>query len=283
MQTAVNNSFQIPIMDSQVSMNALKEFDTLVSLLINNGIDVTVVEDKVGSPDAVFPNNWISFHTDGNIYLYPMFAENRRVERNQAIIDIMEKKFIVNKIIDLSSFELENSFLEGTGSMVLDRDHRIAYACLSPRTSLKAFNIFCELTHYTPIPFRSLGIDEKAVYHTNVMMCLAEQYAVICLDSMTDPLEKKMVKEQLLLSGKIIIEISLYQLTQFAGNLLQVNKSTGEKILVMSTQAYQSFTQQQLKQLTAFNTIIHTPLKTIETHGGGSARCMMAEVFLPLK
>lgn len=284
-QTAVNNSFQVASNDTTVQQKALEEFDAFVAKLRANGIDVTVVQDtpEPHTPDSVFPNNWISFHEGGNIFLYPMFAVNRRQERKQEVLDAINKKFVINNTTDFTSAEKENIFLEGTGSMVLDRDKKIAYACLSPRTDKNLLDQFCQKAGYTAVSFTANDEKGDAIYHTNVMMCVADKYVVICLDSITDIAEKDYVVNAIEKSGKQVITISLSQMNRFAGNMLQVMNDKGQRFLVMSTQAFESLTDEQRTKLESFNTILHSNIKTIETNGGGSARCMMAEVFLALK
>jgi hypothetical protein len=283
-QTAVNNSFQKNI-DGNLQQNALEEFTNFVTLLRKNKIDVTVIEDTAepSTPDSIFPNNWISFHDDGRIFLYPMFAANRRQERKADVLDVIKKKFNVTEVIDLSNYEKENIFLEGTGSMVLDRENKIAYACLSPRTNKKILDEFCSLTKYRFVTFHSTDSNEVDIYHTNVMMCMAKNFAVICLDSIADDEERKKVMASLQKTDKEIIDISQAQLNCFAGNMLQVKNADDELLLIMSTQAYESLSAAQIKTLEKHNRIIHSSLLTIETAGGGSARCMMAEVFLEKK
>ncbi len=281
-ETAVNNSFQLKSTDKAVQQKALTEFNTFIDLLRKNGIDVTVIEDtpEPHTPDSIFPNNWISFHDNDNIFLYPMFAENRRLERKQHVLTTIGKKFRVNHTIDLSGHEAQHIFLEGTGSMVLDRDNKIAYACLSPRTNKIILQEFCDKAGYRAIRFTAVDSGNQSIYHTNVMMCVADLFVVICLDAIKNPAEKKAVTDTIIQTGKKIIEISFDQMNHFAGNMLQVHNTDGKKILVMSSQAYQSLTQQQVNDLAYFNAIIHSDITTIETNGGGSARCMMAEVFL---
>ncbi len=283
-ETAVNNAFQVQSSDKDVQQNANKEFDEFVTVLRNNGVDVTVVEDTATphTPDSIFPNNWVSFHHDGTLLLYPMYAENRRAERKEHVIETIEEKFLVKRKIDLSNYEEKNVFLEGTGSMVLDRDNRIAYACISPRTDEKVLADFCRQMNYKPVTFHATDGNKQPIYHTNVMMCVADKYVVICLESIVAPDELKIVSETITGSDKRIIPITLHQMNHFAGNMLQVENRDGEKLLVMSTQAYEALTTEQLFELNKFNRIIHSPLTTIETNGGGSARCMMAEVHLPL-
>ncbi len=283
-ETAVNNAFQVKNADTGVQEKALNEFNDFVNLLRENGVDVTVVEDTrlPHTPDSIFPNNWVSFHHDGTLMLYPMYAENRRAERKAHVLEAINKKFRVSKRIDLSIYENDNIFLEGTGSMVLDRDKRIAYACLSPRTSEKALSEFCSKMNYTPIVFNATDGNGRDIYHTNVLMCVADRYVVICLESITDPEQQQMVSQAITDSNKNIVAITLHQMQHFAGNMLQVENDKGEKLLVMSTQAYEALTTEQFHELTRYNRILHSPLNTIETNGGGSARCMMAEVHLPL-
>jgi hypothetical protein len=284
-ETAVNNSFQVNAKDHLAQQKAAEEFNQFISVLTQNGIDVTVVDDtpEPHTPDSIFPNNWISFHSDGSICLYPMYAQNRRLERKQSVLDVIEQKFIVSKKKDFTHYEKDNIFLEGTGSMVLDRDHQIAYACLSPRTDLTILKDFCTQLNYKPIYFWAMDGGHQPIYHTNVMMCVADEYVVICLESIPDLVERKLVVDSINQSGKTIISISFDQMNQFAGNMLQVHNQAGKKFLVMSSQAFRSLNQVQIKQIEGYNPIIHSDITTIETNGGGSARCMMAEVFLQLK
>ncbi len=283
-ETAVNNSFQKKI-DGDIQQKALQEFSVFVNVLRLNKIDVTVVKDSSHpvTPDSLFPNNWISFHEDGRIFLYPMFAVNRRKERKAAVLDAIKNGFSVSEITDLSSSEIKGQFLEGTGSMVLDRMNKIAYACLSPRTNENLLNSFCDAIHYSPVSFKATDITGMEIYHTNVMMCIAEKYAVICLASISNDEERKNVIASLQKNNKEIIDISLDQLNSFAGNMLQVKNVDDELLLVMSTQAFNSLTPAQINALQKHNRIIYSPLNNIETAGGGSARCMLAEVFLPVK
>lgn len=284
-ETAVNNAFQVAGKEEAAQEKARQEFDAFVTLLQNNAVDVTVIDDSKEpyTPDSIFPNNWISFHEEGTIVLYPMFAANRRLERKPAVLQALKNKFVISKTIDLSGNENENSFLEGTGSMVLDREKKIAYACLSPRTDYLALNEFCEKMGYRPEVFDAMDKTGLPIYHTNVMMCVADKYVVICLDAIPAEHEKDNVTETITHSGKEVIAITLTQMNHFAGNMLQVNNSKGEKLLVMSSQAFESLTREQKEKLSAYNALIHSPLTTIETNGGGSARCMLAEVYLPLK
>ncbi|MBS1936178.1 MAG: amidinotransferase [Bacteroidetes bacterium] len=284
-ETAVNNAFQVKGATDQAQQKALKEFDDFVNVLTQNGVDVTVVNDTPDpyTPDSIFPNNWVSFHDDGTVLLYPMFAQNRRLERKPNVLQTISSKFNISKTIDLSHYENEAIFLEGTGSMVLDRDKKIAYACLSPRTDYEVLSEFCDDMGYTEEVFDAMDKNNQPIYHTNVMMCVADKYVVICLDSIPAEHEKEHVSQTIKNSGKEIVTITLDQMEHFAGNMLQVNNDKGEKLLVMSSQAYQSLTPEQIKKLESFNKIIHSDLTTIEINGGGSARCMMAEVHLPVK
>lgn len=283
-QTAVNNTFQTNT-GADTQQKALQEFNAFVDVLRNSKVDVTVIEDTAdpSTPDSIFPNNWISFHSNGQIFLYPMFALNRRQERKATVLDTVKQKFIISEIKDISDSENENIFLEGTGSMVLDRENKIAYACLSPRTNEKLLNDFCNMTEYNSVSFTATDELNVQIYHTNVMMCVADRYAVVCLQSITDETERNKLIGSLQKTNKEIIEITAAQLNHFAGNMLQVKNADDELLLVMSTQAYNSLTPEQIQTLKKYNRIIHSSLNTIETAGGGSARCMMAEVFLEKK
>lgn len=284
-ETAVNNAFQVSSDDKDVHDKALQEFDSFVKKLSSSSIDVTVIDDspEPHTPDSIFPNNWVSFHQDGSVVLYPMFAANRRLERKPAVLEHIRSNFAVKRVIDLSVYEANGTFLEGTGSVVLDRKRHIAYACLSPRTDASLLNEFCRKMKYKPVAFRAVDKNGRAIYHTNVMMCVADKFVVICFDSIIDPEEKRKVETAIVESGKEIVTISMDQMNHFAGNMLQVRNDKGEKFLVMSTQAFDSLMPEQLKKLERFNSIIHSPLDTIEKNGGGSARCMIAEVHLPVK
>ena len=283
-ETAVNNAFQVQSNEANVQRKARQEFDDFVKILQDNGVDVTVVEDTAlpHTPDSIFPNNWVSFHHDGTLLLYPMYAVNRRAERKEHVLEKISGKFVIKKKIDLSNYEENGSFLEGTGSMVLDRDNRIAYACISPRTNEEVLADFCRQMNYAPVVFAATDGNGLAIYHSNVLMCVADSYVVICMESIADPEQHKLVSEAIINSNKKIIPITLHQMNHFAGNMLQVENKNGEKLLVMSSQAYEALTTEQLQELNRYNRIIHSPLTTIETNGGGSARCMMAEVHLPL-
>ena len=289
-QTAVNNFYQKAIkgaLPNSIQEKALREFDALVEKLRSVGVEVIVVEDTVDpdTPDAIFPNNWISFHQDGTVGVYPMFAENRRLERREDILETLEDNgFLIEDVIDYTSAEEEELFLEGTGSLLLDRVHKNAYCALSPRADDDLAIEFCEDFEYTPIFFtasQTVGNERKKIYHTNVMMTLAENFAVVCLNSIDDKKERKQLLKQLKSSGKEIISISEDQVTQFAGNMLQVLGANEKRYMVMSKLAAASLTNEQHAKIEKHCEILSSPLETIETCGGGSARCMMAEVFLP--
>ncbi|HSD06709.1 citrulline utilization hydrolase CtlX [Flavobacterium sp.] len=289
-QTAVNNYYQKVIDDllpATVNAKAQQEFDVFVEKLRAVGVDVTVVDDieKADTPDSIFPNNWISFHENGDVALYPMFAENRRRERREDVLDILEEKgFIINNIMDYTSAEEDGFFLEGTGSLLLDRENGKAYCALSPRADEELFIEFCEDFEFTPVifeAFQTVNNERKLIYHTNVMMCIGDTFAVICADCIDDKKERKMVLDSLRGDEKDIILITEQQLNNFAGNMLEVKGVDDRRYLVMSTSAYQSLTKKQIAQLEEHVTILSSNLDTIEACGGGSARCMMAEIFLP--
>ena len=288
-QTAVNNYFQAQagITPEAVVKKAQEEFDAYVSVLREKGVQVTVVQDTLDpdTPDALFPNNWVSFHQDATVALYPMFAENRRLERREAVLEILEEDgFIIDQVMDYTAAEDSGIFLEGTGSLILDRVHKKAYCALSSRADEELFIEFCEDFEYTPVIFTANQTVEGKrlpIYHTNVMMCLAETFAVICSDSIDDKKARKAVLNHLKEDGKEVIAISEVQMHSFAGNMLQVLGSNETPYLVMSTTAYESLQPDQLSKIRKHCEIIHADLSTIETCGGGSARCMMAEVFLP--
>lgn len=288
-QTAVNNYFQeyINLKNSEVNAKAQKEFDAFVDKLRGVGVNVIVVDDLKtnDTPDSIFPNNWVSFHENGDIGLYPMFAENRRKERREDILDRLEEEgFHINNIMDYTSAEEDNFFLEGTGSILLDRVNSKAYCALSPRADEELFIEFCEDFEYTPIVFKAYqNVEGKRlpIYHTNVMMCLGEKFSVICLDSIDDKKERKNVIHHLNEDGKEIMEISESQMHQFAGNMLQVKGENDKRYLVMSKAAHDSLSASQISRLKRHSEILSSDLTVIETCGGGSARCMMAEVFLP--
>jgi hypothetical protein len=283
-QTAQSNAFQNRGADQQlVQQKALQEFDGFVDILKNNGVNVTIVNDTIEphTPDSIFPNNWVSFHDNGDIFLYPMQAENRRLERREDIIRQLEESFKANHVIDFSKFELKDQFLEGTGSMVLDRENKIAYACLSPRTNIEILKAFCDYTGYKAITFNAFDQRGQPIYHTNVLMAIGSQFAVICLNSITNTVEKEAVIASLKENGKEIIDITFEQMNSFAGNMLEVKNTAGETLIVMSQTAYLSLTDEQKTALQKYGKLIYADINNIETNGGGSARCMIAEVHLP--
>ena len=289
-QTAVNNYYQKVLdnlLPATVNSKAQEEFDAFVKKLKSVGINVIVVEDTVepDTPDSIFPNNWISFHENGDVVLYPMFAENRRPERREDILDILEDNgFVINEIMDYTTAEEDGFYLEGTGSLVLDRENGKAYCALSPRADEELFIEFCEDFEFSPIvfeAFQTIDGERKLIYHTNVMMCIGDTFAVICADCIDDKKERKMVLESLRGDDKEIILITEAQVNNFAGNMLEVLGADDRRYLVMSNSAYQSLTKKQIAQIEEHVTILSSSLDTIEACGGGSARCMMAEIFLP--
>lgn len=288
-QTAINNHYQ-KTQDGLDAVNekAQKEFDLLVEKLQSNGINVLVFDDDLShdTPDSIFPNNWITFHSNGDIALYPMFAINRRLERREDVLSFVEEKgFSINNIVDYTSAENEDLFLEGTGSMILDRANKKVYCSLSQRSSEEILIEFCEDFQYTPVVFNSFqnaNNQRLPIYHTNVMMCIAETFAVVCLESIDDQSQQKNVVNHLSESGKEIIEISEDQVEKFSGNMLQLKDTNGDAILVMSDSAHMALTKQQVDKIQKHCKILSSPIPTIETCGGGSVRCMIAEVFLPI-
>ena len=289
-QTAVNNYYQKVLdglLPATVNAKAQQEFDTFVEKLIAVDVDVTIVDDTLSpdTPDSIFPNNWISFHENGDVAFYPMFAENRREERREDLLDILEDKgFVIENIVDYTSAEEDGFFLEGTGSLLLDRVNSKAYCALSPRADEELFIEFCEDFDYAPVifeAFQTVDSERKLIYHTNVMMCLGETFAVICSDCIDDKKERKMVLDNLKENGKEIILITEAQMNNFAGNMLEVRGANDKRYLVMSAAAHQSLSPKQIEQLEQHAEILSSSLDTIEACGGGSARCMMAEIFLP--
>ncbi|MEO8772793.1 MAG: arginine deiminase-related protein [Gelidibacter sp.] len=288
-QTAVNNYFQedLDLKNSEINKKAQAEFDAFVEKLRAVGVNVIVEDDDIvnDTPDSIFPNNWVSFHENGDLALYPMFAENRRKERREDLFLRLEAEgFEINDIMDYTSAEEDHFFLEGTGSIILDRVNRKAYCALSARADEELFIEFCEDFDYFPVVFNAYQTvdDERLpIYHTNVMMCIAETFAVICLDSIDDKKERKNVVEHLKKDGKEIISITELQMHHFAGNMLQVRGTDEKRYLVMSKAAHESLTTLQIAKLSMHCDVLYSDLETIETCGGGSARCMMAEVFLP--
>lgn len=289
-QTAVNNYYQKTIehlTPDAVNALAVEEFDAFVQKLQEAGIQVVVVDDtkEFDTPDSIFPNNWISFHQNGTIALYPMFAENRRLERKESVVEAVEEKgFSIKHVVDYTEAEQENLFLEGTGSIILDREYQKAYCALSPRADEQLFIEFCEDFDFFPVIFsayQTVNQKREKIYHTNVMMCIGTTFAVICLDSIDDKKERKNVINHLKKDNKDIIEITEDQVNQFAGNMLQLLGKNNTPFLIMSQSAFDSLRADQLSKLEKHTKIISSSLQTIEACGGGSARCMMAEIFLP--
>ena len=288
-QTAVNNYFQedLDLKNTEINSKAQIEFDNFVQKLREAGVDVVVIQDDklLDTPDSIFPNNWVSFHSNGDVVVYPMFAENRRKERrDEVFIKLEEEGFCIKNIIDYTSAEHEGVFLEGTGSLILDRVNKKAYCALSPRADEDLLIEFCEDFEYMPVIFTAYQTVEKErlpIYHTNVMMCVGNDFAIICLDSIDDKKERKNVVDHLKNDGKEIITITEDQIANFAGNMLELKNKNDERLIAMSQSAYDSLNMEQINKLEKYCKIITSSLDTIETCGGGSARCMIAEVFLP--
>lgn len=272
-------------MDDQAALNKVQaEFDAFSTALRAKGIDVEVIEDTISpaKPDAVFPNNWITFHADGRVILYPMQAQSRRQERRLDILERLKAKFLIREVIDLSEYEKMSRYLEGTGSMVFDHVNKVAYACLSPRTDKELFLSVCGLLDYRAVYFHAHDEGGKEIYHTNVMMCIGDEFCVICLSSITDLADRKHVVDNLRDANHAIIDISYQQMNHFAGNMLSVRAKTGASILVCSRQAADSLTGEQRQSISRCTELVPLAIPTIEMLGGGSARCMMAEIFLPM-
>ena len=289
-QTSVNNYYQKDLGNTRpeaVNKMAVKEFDGMVKKLKKVGIQVIVVKDtkEFDTPDSIFPNNWISFHANGTIGLYPMFAENRRLERKESVLEAVEAQgFVVKNVVDYTAAEADNLFLEGTGSILLDRVNNKAYCAISDRADEELFIEFCEDFEYTPVVFsayQTVNDKREKIYHTNVMMCIGDRFAVVCLASIDDKKERKSLVKHLQDDGKKVIEISEEQVNNFAGNMLQLKGFEDASYLVMSESALNSLRPAQVQLIESYATIVSSPLDTIESCGGGSARCMMAEVFLP--
>ncbi|GAB3746459.1 citrulline utilization hydrolase CtlX [Spirosoma pomorum] len=288
-ETAETNAFQTKQLTAQeqesAQSTALREFEDMVRQLQASGVDVMVFDDTTAphTPDSIFPNNWVSFHASGKVILYPMQAENRRLERRPELISELESRFQIEQIIDLTYFEAEGKFLEGTGSLVLDRMNRVAFACLSPRTHPDVLAEFARQTGYRTVAFHAVDANGRAIYHTNVLMSITDNLAIICLAAIADPDERLMVRQELESLGKRVVEITPEQIANFAGNVLLVMTTQGRKVLVLSDQAFNSLTPKQIDLLDDYSMLFHFDLTTIEANGGGSARCMMAEVHLPLR
>lgn len=287
-ETVTSNSFQHSIEDlskQEIQHKVLEEFDAYVQKLLLHKINVTEIQDTKEpiKPDAIFPNNWISMHEDGTVFLYPMCNENRRLEVRNDIIEKISQNFQITTINDLRNNITKNRFLEGTGSIIFDHINKVAYACLSPRTNKDLFIEYCESIAYRPVYFHSYNQENKAVYHTNVMLTIGDTFAVICLESITNEVERETVKDELEKNNHEIIAISFEQMNAFAGNMLQVINEDEKTYLVMSETAFDSLQYEQIQQIEKHTTILSVSIPTIETIGGGSARCMLAEIFLKRK
>ncbi len=281
-ETAPSNPFQRPAEAGEGQNAALAEFERVVETLQRHGIRVEVVADtsEPRKTDAVFPNNWISTHQDGTLVIYPMQAPSRRAERRSDIIDGLKRSFLVTDTLDLSAYERENLFLEGTGSLVLDRVHRLAYACLSPRTSEQLVRYFCKRMGFDPIFFQALDVEGRSIYHTNVIMTVGETFGACCFEAM-QPGERKWVAHRLMETGHAIVELSMQQLYAFAGNMLQVRNDKGMRYILLSEAARNSLGPSEQAALERHGNLLPMAIPTIERLGGGSLRCMLAELFLP--
>lgn len=283
-QTAGNNSFQKRGYELSAQDMALEEFDNFVSLLRANNVEVVVVEDTPEplTPDSIFPNNWFSTHASGELILYPMCAPNRRLERKEGVLTVIKEigeRGKMKRIVDLTHWEEENLFLEGTGSLIFDRKNRIVFACRSPRCDIAVLEELCEKIDYEFLDFGAYDREGSPIYHTNVMMCVGEKFVVACLDSITNIDERTEFISFVEDCDKELIEITIDQMEQFAGNMLQLRSTDGEPLLIMSATAKRSLTTNQLESLISYCKIISPELESIETNGGGSARCMLAEIF----
>ena len=285
-ETIETNKFQndiTPDSKNSIQAQALSEFDKMVKLLRDHEISVVDIDDikELENTDAVFPNNWVSFHQDNTVVLYPMMARSRRTEKRYDILEYLTKyqSFKIDRVIDMSYLEEENLFLEGTGSMIFDRVNKTVFACKSSRTSLEALEIFCRDMGYTPIVFEAI-IDNYPIYHTNVMMSLGKKTAFLCSESIKDEADNLLIKNYFKDLEKNIIEISTQQMNNFAGNVIEVENTKGVSHIIMSEKAYQALDHEQLDSINNASNIIAIPLETIERYGGGSARCMVAEIFL---
>ncbi|MEY3678876.1 MAG: hypothetical protein RI924_1017 [Bacteroidota bacterium] len=285
LETAASNSFQQQTNEQaeELQQKALQEFEAFAAALQAKGLELTIFEDTADpiKPDAVFPNNWISFHPDGTVILYPMYAPNRRLERRMDIVESLKKTFQINRVLDWSAYENQSKFLEGTGSVVFDHVHQTAYACLSPRTDQALFLELCRYLNYKPVYFSAYDAAGKEIYHTNVMMCIGEQFALICLESIHDKQERALVMDALSNTGHQVIEITLEQMSQFAGNMLCLKNRQGDTFLVLSGTAHHCLSHSQKEKLSQYAELLPLNISTIEKVGGGSVRCMIAEVFLP--
>ena len=283
-ETAASNVFQSEAAygPDDVRTRAAAEFDGVVTVLRRAGVSIYVFEDSQVplKPDAVFPNNWISFHEDGTVILYPMLSQTRRSERRMDILEGLSAEFEIREVLDLSFHESDGRYLEGTGSIVFDHVQKIAYACLSPRTDRELLRVVCDRLHYEPFTFRACDRLGNAIYHTNVMMCIAERFAVACLDSVVDERERQDLERSLIRGGKELISITMDQIYDFAGNMLSLKGAGGRDLIAMSQRALDSLSAEQRSAIGRYCEIVPLAIDTIETVGGGSVRCMMAELFL---
>ncbi|WP_095159154.1 citrulline utilization hydrolase CtlX [Pseudomonas sp. Irchel 3E13] len=284
--TAVNNRFQKPLLEpEQAQQKALEEFDGYVDTLRQHGVDVLVVQDTPAphTPDSIFPNNWWSSHADGSLVLYPMEGQNRRLERDKGVLQVLSERFAIHKTLDLSPLEAQNIFLEGTGSMVLDRENRISYACHSGRTHGEALRQFAENMDYRLCVFHAVDRHQSPIYHSNVMMSVGRNLSVVCLDALPDAAERRALEHSLRDTGKDILALDFDQLEGFAGNMLEVHDKQGQPLLVMSRSAWHSLSAEQRRQAERHSHPVVVNIDHIERIGGGSARCMLAEVHLPVR
>jgi hypothetical protein len=281
-QTADSNKFQSKGTEENINFSAQLAFDQFVEQLVLRGINVMVIEDtpEPFTPDSIFPNNWISMHHSGKVVIYPMQAPNRRAERRKDILDKIKQKYDLNVLLDFTHFEEENKFLEGTGSLVLDRMNRVAFACISSRTNPEVLAAWQKQMNYDLVTFNAFDQNQHAIYHTNVVMCMGDTFCVICLESISDLDERFAIKQKIENLSKEVIEISLAQMNEFAGNMLLLKNKNEKKFLVMSDRAFNSLTKKEIELLEDYAEIIHPDLGVIETYGGGSARCMIAEIHL---
>jgi hypothetical protein len=287
-ETAATNFFQSTdqkINPQTIQQSALKEFNNMVELLRENDINVLVIEDTPTpvKPSAVFPNNWLNTSSEGIISVFPMYASNRRPEKREDILKLLAEKFVVKNVQDWSEFETKGKFLEGTGSMVIDHENKVIYACYSPRTDISVLEKFANANKYRAIIFFATDKNGQAVYHTNVAMTLAEDFAIVCEEAIEEEWELIAIRQLLESSGHDVIRITKEQMHSFAGNMLQVKNNKGEKFLVMSQAAFDSLNEEQKEELSARSNLLPIPIPVIEQTEGGSVRCMMAEIFLEKK
>jgi hypothetical protein len=284
-ETASSNHFQKHGQESGLAVSAIAkmEFDNMATQLRNIGIHVIVIEDTISpqKPDAIFPNNWITTHKDGSVFLFPMLAPNRRLERRSDIIEILKTDYKVSKVVDISHTEKDNRFLEGTGSIVFDHQHKTAFACISERTERDLFTYYCHEIGYKSIHFRATDSNQKEIYHTNVMMCMGEEFGIVCLESIENDLEKKLIISHFEEHDKEMIIITREQMNQFAGNMIELRSNNGYNVLLQSQTAFNALTTKQKESLKKYVQLHPIQINTIESIGGGSVRCMVAEIFLP--